>query len=84
MTDVLDELDRPNLTLRELQEWLYYDNELPVTLRQLVRAVERDELEPSKFSNRNYYTRRQGLEWVAAQRGKKRGQTKSAAAKAEE
>ena len=29
MTDVLDEFDRPNLTLDELWEFLYYDNELP-------------------------------------------------------
>lgn len=72
MAEVLDEIDRPNLTLDELQAWLYYDNDLPVTLRQLKRAVERHELVGTMLSNRNYYSQRQGLDWVAAQRGKKR------------
>lgn len=72
MAEVLDEIDRPNLTLQELQEWLYYDNDLPVTLRQLKRAVERDELVGSMLSNRLYYSKQEGLDWVAAQRGKKR------------
>jgi hypothetical protein len=78
MADVLDELDRPNLTLDELWEWLYYDNELPVSLRQLRYAVLDGELVPTKLSNRNFYTRRQGLDWVAAQHGKYRKQSKLA------
>jgi hypothetical protein len=76
--NVLDELDRPNLTLDELRDFLYYDNDLPVTQRQLRYAVLRGELVPTKLSNRNYYTRRQGLDWVAGQQGKYRKQSKLA------
>jgi hypothetical protein len=78
MTEALDELDRPNLTLDELWEWLYYDNDLPVTMRQLRYAVLGGEIVPTKLSNRNYYTKRQGLDWIAAQRGKYRSQSKHA------
>jgi hypothetical protein len=75
---VLDELDRPNLRIEELHDWLYYDNELPVSLRALRYAVLRGELVPTKLSNINYYTRRQGLAWVEAQHGKYRRQSKLA------
>lgn len=75
MADALDEIDRPNVTLEELWEWLYYDNDLPVTRRQLREATLNGELVATKLSNRNYYTRRQGLDWVAAQHGKKRKST---------
>ena len=78
MAEVLDELDRPNLTLEELWEYLYYDNELPVNLRQLRYATYRGELVPTKLSSRNYYSRRQGLDWVAAQYGNYRSDSKFA------
>lgn len=81
MAGVLDEIDRPNLTIEELWEWLFYDNDLPVTLRQMKYAVYGGALVPTKLSNRNYYTRRQGLDWIAAQHGKKRATSKSAASK---
>jgi hypothetical protein len=74
--NVLDELDRPNQKIEELWEFLHYDNDLPVSLRALKYAVLDGELVPTKLSNCNYYTRRQGLEWVAAQRGKYRRQSK--------
>jgi hypothetical protein len=76
MASVLDEFDRPNLTLEGLWEWLYYDNDLPVKLRAMKYAVLHGELVPTKLSNRNFYTRRQGLDWVAAQQGKYRKQSK--------
>jgi hypothetical protein len=78
MAGVLDEIDKPNLTLEELWEYLYYDEDLPVNLRQLRYAKLRGELVPTKLSNRNYYSRRQGLDWFAAQRGKYRKQSKLA------
>lgn len=83
MTDVLDEFDRPNLTLDELWEFLYFDNELPVTRRQLRDATLCRDLVPTRLSNKNYYTRRQGLDWVLAQRDRPRGNGKRRARAAE-
>ncbi|WP_078292950.1 hypothetical protein [Mycobacterium sp. D16R24] len=79
MASVIDDLDKPNLTLKELWEFLYYDEELPVTYRQLRNAVIAEELERSQFSNKNYFSKRDGLDWVAAQKGRKRMSPKSAA-----
>lgn len=81
MTSIIPELDKPNKTLREVWEFLYYDEELPVTYRQLRHAVIAEELEPTKLSNANYFSLQQGLDWVAAQKGKRRAAPKSAAIK---
>lgn len=81
MTSVIPELDKPNKTLREVWEFLYYDEELPVTYRQLRHAVLNDEIKPSPFSNKNYFSLQQGLDWVAAQKGKRRASAKSTASK---
>ncbi len=67
---VLDEIDKPKHTLYELYECLYWDEDLPVTFRQLYQAVLDGELVPTKFSNKNYFSLRDGLDWVAAQKGK--------------
>jgi len=45
-------------------------------MRQLRYAVLNGELKPTKLSDANYYTRGQALEWVAAQQGKYRKQSK--------
>jgi hypothetical protein len=78
MADAIDELDKPRLTLVDLQEFLELDEDIPVTLRQLREAVLRGELVPTKLSNRNYFSKRDGLDWLAAQRGKYRGKSQSA------
>jgi hypothetical protein len=75
---VLDELDKPNLNITELWEFLFYDEELPVTLRQLKNAALDGELVPTKLSGNNYYSRRQGLDWVTSRQGKYRKDSKLA------
>jgi hypothetical protein len=79
MADLIDDVEKPNKTLHELWEILHYDEDLPVTLSALKKAVLADELQPTKFQNRNYYSVRDGLNWVAAQRGKRRSTSKFAA-----
>lgn len=79
MPSIIDDLDKPNLSIKELWEFLYYDEDLPVTLRQLERAVWAGEIEPTKLSNNNYFSKRDGMNWVAAQKGKRRSTFKSAA-----
>ena len=78
MPSVIDDLDKPNNTLEELRDWLFYDEDIPVTLRQLKGAVDDGELVPTKLSNKNYFTKRSALRWLAAQEGKKRAAPKSA------
>ncbi len=48
MDDAIDELDKPRLTLLDLQEFLELDEDIPVTLRQLREAVLRGELVPTE------------------------------------
>ena len=78
MPDLIAEIDKPNKTLEELFECLHWDEDLPVTYRQLYQAVLDGELVPTKLSGRNYYSMRDGLDWVAAQKGKYRRQSKLA------
>jgi hypothetical protein len=78
MAGVIDDADKVNKTIEELWECLHYDEDIPVSLRQLRYAVLRGELVPTKLSNRNYYSLRDGLNWVAAQKGKYRSQSKLA------
>ena len=75
MADAIDELDKPNLAIRDLWDYLELDEDIPVTLRQLRVAVLRGEIAPTKLSNKNYFSKRDGLNWAAAQRGKVRGDT---------
>lgn len=72
MPSVIDDLDKPNLSIEELWEFLYYDEDIPVTLRQLQNAVRDEEIVPTKLSNKNRYSKRDGLNWLAAQKGRKR------------
>lgn len=69
MAEALDELDKPNLTEQELFEYLYYDENLVgVTRRSIKWAVLRREIIPTRIGNRNYFSRRDGLEWIASRR----------------
>jgi hypothetical protein len=77
MAGIIDEDDTPKHRLEELCEELQ-DKKIPVSYRQLREAVLRGELVPTKLSNRNYFSLRDGLNWVAAQKGKYRSQSKHA------
>lgn len=79
MASVIDEIDKPNKTLQELWEILYYDEEIPVTIWELQKAVKSGELEKTQYGNRNYFSIRDGLNWLEGRRGKKRAAPKAAA-----
>jgi hypothetical protein len=64
----MDDLDRPNLTEQELFEFLYYDEDLPVTRRAIKHAVLRREILPTRLGNGNFYSKRDGLHWVESRK----------------
>ncbi|CAN7537004.1 hypothetical protein [Mycolicibacterium frederiksbergense] len=79
MADVIPEIEKTNLTIRELWEFLHYDEGIPVSLRQLERAVWAEEIKPTKLSNNNYYSKQDGIDWIKGQKGKRRKTSKSVA-----
>ena len=64
----MDDLDRPNLTEQELFEYLYLDLDLPVTRRSVKEAVKRREIQPTRLGNGNYFSKRDGLDWVKSRK----------------
>jgi hypothetical protein len=64
----MDELDRPNLSEQELWEFLYYDEDLPVSRRAVKWAVLRREIAPTRLGNGNYFSRRDGLDWIKSRK----------------
>ncbi|TXH24464.1 MAG: hypothetical protein E6R06_12220 [Mycobacterium sp.] len=64
----MDDLDRPNLSEQELYEYLYLDEDLPVTRRAIRDAVLRREILPTRIGRGNYFSRRDGLNWIESRR----------------
>ena len=64
----LSDLDRPNLTEQQLFEYLCFDEDLPVTRRSVKYAVMKREIMPTRLGNGNYFSKRDGLEWVRSRR----------------
>ncbi|PQM52518.1 hypothetical protein C5U48_09400 [Mycolicibacter virginiensis] len=64
----MDDLDRPNLSEQELYEYLYYEEDLPVTRRGIKDAVLRREILPTRIGRGNYFSKRDGLNWIASRR----------------
>ncbi|WP_231111453.1 hypothetical protein [Mycobacterium avium] len=64
----LRDLDRPNLTEQELFEYLRHDERLPVTRRAIKYDVMRREIVPTRISNRNYFSMRDGLDWIRSRK----------------
>lgn len=65
----LRDLDRPNLTEQELFEYLHDIEELPVSRRAIKYAVMRREILPTRIGNGNYFSMRDGLDWVRSRKG---------------
>jgi hypothetical protein len=61
-------LDRPNLTEQELFEHPFYEIELPVTRRMIHYAVMRREIVPTRLGNGNYFSKRDGQEWIRSRK----------------
>lgn len=64
----LCDLDRPNLTEAELYEYLHDSERLPVTRRGIKYAVMRREILPTRIGNANYFSKRDGLEWIKSRK----------------
>jgi hypothetical protein len=64
----MDDSDRPNLTEQELYEYLHYDEDLPVTRRAVKDAVLRREILPTRIGRGNFFSKRDGLDWIVSRR----------------
>lgn len=64
----MDELDKPVLTETALFEYLAHDEGLPVTRRSVKYAVRRREILPTRLGNGNYFSKRDGLDWIASRK----------------
>ncbi|OBB65248.1 hypothetical protein A5758_18645 [Mycobacterium sp. 852014-50255_SCH5639931] len=64
----LRDLDRPNLTEKELFEYLHDSEELPVSRRAIKYAVMRREIVPTRIGNGNYFSKRDGLDWIKSRK----------------
>jgi hypothetical protein len=62
------ELDRPNMTEQQLFGYLLYEQELPVTRRMIHYAVMRREIVPTRLGNGNYFSKRDGLDWIRSRK----------------
>lgn len=64
----MDEDEKPVLTEQELWEYLHYDEGLPVKRRAIKYAVLRREIEPTSLSGGNFFSKRDGLDWVKSRK----------------
>ena len=63
----VDEL--PTFNERQLFEYLHYDlGVVGVTRRSVKHAVIRREIIPTRIGNNNYFSKRDGLNWLEAQK----------------
>lgn len=72
---MIDDLDKPTLREQELYDWLYWDvldGQTDLARRRIHYAILEGEIVPTKLSGKNYFSRRDGLNWLAAQKGKYR------------
>lgn len=64
----MNSLDRPNLTEQELYDYLDDEEELPVTKRAVHDAILRREILPTRIGRGNYFSKRDGLDWIASRK----------------
>jgi hypothetical protein len=64
----LNDIDKPNLTEQQLFEYLRDDEDVPVTRRSIKYAVMRREIVPTRIGLRNYFSKRDGLDWIASRK----------------
>jgi hypothetical protein len=56
------------MTERQLFEYLRDDEDLPVTRRSIKYAVIRREIVPTRLGSRNYFSKQDGLDWIASRK----------------
>lgn len=64
----MDDDEKPNLTEHELWQWLHFDEGIPVTRRAIKYAVLRRQILPTRFGGGNFYSKRDGLEWIKSRK----------------
>jgi hypothetical protein len=64
----LSDLNKPSLTEQQLFEYLHDDEGLPVTRRSIKYAVMRREIPPTRIGRSNYFSKRDGLDWIASRK----------------
>lgn len=64
----MDEDEKPTMTEHELWKWLHYDEGIPVSRRAIKHAVIDRKITPTRFGNANYFSKRDGWDFIAAQR----------------
>lgn len=76
----MDDMDKPVLTENELWEYLHCEQGLPVTRRSIKHAVLRREIVPTRLGNCNFFSRRDGLDWIVSRKQTGTYRAKSGAA----
>lgn len=65
----MDDLDKPVLNEDELWSYLFHDEGLTSVTRRSIRyAVRRREIFPTRIGNGNYFSKRDGLDWVKSRK----------------
>lgn len=64
----MDEDEKPTLTEHGLWRYLHCDEGLPVTRRAIKYAVLRREIQPTRLGGGNFYSKRDGLDWVKSRK----------------
>lgn len=64
----MDADEKPTMTEQELWEWLHDAEGIPVTRRTIKWAVLRREIIPTRLGNTNYFSKRDGLNWLKSRR----------------
>ena len=69
--DYIDPLDRTDLKEEGLFKFLKYEVGAPVTRSLIHEAIIRREIVPTKFGRNNWFSRRDGLNYLAGLRDKR-------------
>lgn len=64
----MDDDEKPTLTEQGLYEYLHNEEGLPVTRRAIKYAVLRREIQPTRLGGGNFYSKRDGLDWVKSRK----------------
>lgn len=60
----MDDDEKPTMTEQELWEWMAHDEGIPVTRRAIKQAVNEKRIARSKIGNGNYFSKKNGWDWL--------------------
>ena len=64
----MNEDEKPRMTEQELWEWLHDDEGIPVSRRTIKQAVMDREIIPTRYGNGNYFSKRDGWDFIASRK----------------